>query len=165
MVVTAASPVQPAGTPVAVMLPPFREMQLTSTSPWATPAGLAIVSVVLVAVFVAWLTDSRTMLLPPPEVATLQVCVAAVASVFPAASVPQTLKVWDPIDNPVYVWGEVHAVREAPSRLHWNVELASLEVKAKEALVDVDVAGGPDVIVVSGGVVSAGGAVVCTVHV
>jgi hypothetical protein len=48
----------------------------------------------------------------------------------------------------------VHATRGAPSRLHWNVEFASLEVNAKEALVDVDVAGGPDVIVVSGAVVS-----------
>jgi hypothetical protein len=43
--------------------------------------------------------------------------------------------------------------------------LASLEANAKEALVDVDVAGGPDVIVVSGGVVSPAGGVVSTVHV
>jgi hypothetical protein len=101
---------------------------------------------------------------PPPE-PTLQVCVAAVASVLPAASVAQTLNVWDPIDNPVYAWGEVQATRGAPFRLHWNVEFASLEVNEKEALVDVDDAGGPDVIVVSGGVVSPTGGVVATVHV
>ena len=59
----------------------------------------------------------------------------------------------------------MHGTRDAPSRLHWNVELASLEVNAKEGLVDVDVAGGPDVIVVSGGVVSPAGGVVPTVHV
>lgn len=103
MVVTAASRVQPAGTPVAVMLPPFRERQLTRRSPWATLAGWGIESVVLAVVFVAWLTDSRTMPLPPPGslVLTLQACVAAVASVLPAASVAQTLNVWDPVDNPV----------------------------------------------------------------
>ena len=50
----------------------------------------------------------------------------------------------------------MHATCGAPSRLHWNVEPASVEVNSKEALVDVDVdaSGGPDVIVVSGGVVS-----------
>ena len=37
---------------------------------------------------------------PPPE-PTLQVCLAAVKSVLPAASVAQTSNVWDPIDNPV----------------------------------------------------------------
>jgi hypothetical protein len=58
----------------------------------------------------------------------------------------------------------VHATRGAPSRLHWNVEFASLEVNAKEAMVDVDVAGGPDVIDVSGGVVSPAGGVVSTVY-
>ena len=130
-------------------------------------AGLGTVSVVLAAVFVAWLTDSRTMPLPPPGPLglTLQVCVAAVASVLPAASVAQTPNAWDPVDKPVWVWGEVHATRGAPSRLHWNVELGSLEVNAKDALFDVDVAGGPDVIVVSGGVVSPAGGVVSTVHV
>lgn len=59
----------------------------------------------------------------------------------------------------------MHATRDPPSRLHWKVEFASLEVNAKEALVDVVVAGGPEVIVVSGGVVSDGGGVVPTVHV
>ena len=58
----------------------------------------------------------------------------------------------------------MHPTRDAPSRLHWNVELASLEANVKEALVDVEVAGGPDVIVVSGGVVSPAGGVVSTVH-
>ena len=59
----------------------------------------------------------------------------------------------------------MQATRDAPFRLHWKVEVASLEVNAKEALADVDVAGGPDVIVVSGGVVSPAGGAVSTVHV
>ena len=59
----------------------------------------------------------------------------------------------------------MQATRGAPSRLHWNVEFASLEVNEKEPLVDVVVSGGPDVIVVSGGVVSPAGGVVATVHV
>lgn len=102
MVVTTASRVHPVGAPVVAMLPPFRERQLTRRLPWATLAGLGMVSVVLAVVFAAWLTDSRTMLLPPvPLGPTLQDCTAAVGSVFPAASVPQTLKVWDPIDSPV----------------------------------------------------------------
>lgn len=101
--VTAASLVHPAGTPVAVMLPPFRARQLTRRSPGATFTGLGTVSVVPAAVFVAWLTDSRTMPLPPPGSLglTLQVWLAAVASVLPAASVAQTPKVWDPVDNAV----------------------------------------------------------------
>ena len=101
MVVTAARRVHPAGAPVAVMLPPFRDTQLTRRSPGATLAGLGTVSVVLAAVFVAWLTDSRTMPLPGSLGLTLQVCVAAVASVLPAASVAQTLNVCDPVGNPV----------------------------------------------------------------
>jgi hypothetical protein len=118
MVVTAASRVHPAGAPVVAMLPPFREMQLTRRSPGATLAGAGIVRVLLAAVFVAWLTDPRTM--PPPGSLglTFQACVAAVASVLPAASVAQTPNVWDPTDNPVYPWGAVHATRGAPSRLH-----------------------------------------------
>ena len=64
---------------------------------------MGIVSVLLDVVFVAWLTDSRTIVPVPPGalVVTLQVCVAAVASVLPAASVAQTLKVWDPTASPV----------------------------------------------------------------
>jgi hypothetical protein len=102
MLVNAAIRVQPVGTPVVVTVPPFRARQLTSRSPSATLAGLGIVSVVLAVVFTAWLTDSRTMLPPVvPPVLMLQVCVAADASVLPAASVAQTLKVWDPTDKPL----------------------------------------------------------------
>jgi hypothetical protein len=48
----------------------------------------------------------------------------------------------------------VQAVKALPSRLQANVLPASVDVKLKLALVLVVVAGGEDVIVVSGGVVS-----------
>src|SRR6266516_7956837 len=50
--------------------------------------------------------------------------------------------------------GEVQAVNEAASSLHWNVEPASVELKANVADVEETVPDGPEVIVVSGGTVS-----------
>ena len=59
----------------------------------------------------------------------------------------------------------MHAFQLPLSRLHWNVEPASLELKANEALLVVIVPEGPPSSVVSGAVVSAGGAgVVSTVN-
>jgi hypothetical protein len=52
----------------------------------------------------------------------------------------------------------VQAAKAAPSRLHWNVEPASLEVKLKLGPVTFDGLAGAEVIVVSGAVRS-------TVHV
>src|SRR5690349_6071244 len=102
MLVAEASPVHPAGTPAAPMVPPVSDTQPTSRSPWATLAGLGILSVVAAVVLVAWLTDSRTMPAPPPGGldVTLQVCVAGVGSVLPAGSVAQTLNVWDATVSP-----------------------------------------------------------------
>jgi hypothetical protein len=48
----------------------------------------------------------------------------------------------------------VQSLNEAPSSEHWNVEPGSLDEKANVALVLVVVPLGPDVIVVSGAVVS-----------
>jgi hypothetical protein len=56
----------------------------------------------------------------------------------------------------------LHAANAAPSRLHWNVAGSEAE-NWKVAEEDVVVAGGPEVIVVSGGVVS-GGLVSVTVN-
>src|SRR5207247_9446801 len=50
--------------------------------------------------------------------------------------------------------GEVQAVNEAASSLHWNVEPASVELKANVADVEETVPDGPEVIVVSGGTVA-----------
>ncbi len=91
---------------------------------------------------------------------TVHVRLAGVGSVFPAASVARTSKVWEPPESPVYDLGEVHALHAPPSRRHWNVEPASLDVNEKLADGEVTVPDGPEVIVVSGGVVSAGGAIV-----
>lgn len=80
----------------------MRAMQLTSTSPAATPAGLGTVKVEAAVLLVAWLTDLRTIVLPPGSpVVMVQVCVAAVASVLPAGSVAHTEKLWEPAANPV----------------------------------------------------------------
>jgi hypothetical protein len=66
---------------------------------------------------------------------TVQVCCAGEPSTFPAGSVARTLKVWLPPASPVYVWGDAHAAKAEPSRLHWNVEPASVDVKVKDAVV------------------------------
>ena len=62
-------------------------------------------------------------------VVTVQVRVAGVGSVLPAASVAVAVKVWLPSARPVSVvpsGGQV-AGALAASRAHWNVELASVE--------------------------------------
>jgi hypothetical protein len=77
--------------------------------------------------------------------------------VLPAWSVARTSKVCVPVDNPEYSFGEVQDPKLPLSRRHWNVDPASLEEKVKEALLLVVVPDGPAAIMVSGGVVSAGG--------
>jgi hypothetical protein len=58
--------------------------------------------------------------------------------------------------------GDVQDPQAPASRRHWKVDPASVELNAKLAEPVVDVPDGPDVIVVSGAVVSGGG---FTVHV
>jgi hypothetical protein len=53
--------------------------------------------------------------------------------------------------------GEAQATHDAESSLHWKVERLSLELKPRLALVEVVVPAGPELIVVLGAVVSAGG--------
>ncbi len=91
-------------------------------------------------------------------VATVQVRLAGVESVLPEASVALTEKVWEPSAKPVYCCGEVQLLKAVLSRRHSKVEFASLEENSKVAEVLFTVAEGPEVMVVSGGVVSAGGA-------
>jgi hypothetical protein len=50
--------------------------------------------------------------------------------------------------------GEAQSPHGRESSEHWKLELTSLELKAKPALVEVVVAGGPESIEVSGGLVS-----------
>jgi hypothetical protein len=94
-------------------------------------------------------------------VSTVNVRVAGVPSAFPAASVARTEKVCDPLPSDAAVTGEEQAAKSAPSSAHANVELLSLEMNANVAVVSLVAPLGPDVIVVSGAVVSSGS----TVHV
>ena len=79
------------------------------------------------------------------------------ASVLRAASVALTEKVWEPLAKPVYFWGEEQVLKAALSSLHSNVLPASEEEKVKVALFCLIVPEGPESMVVSGAVVSAGG--------
>jgi hypothetical protein len=58
----------------------------------------------------------------------------------------------------------VHAVHAPESSEHWKLEPLSLELKSKLALVEVVVPDGPEEIVVSGAVLSTGGAGAATVQ-
>ena len=85
---------------------------------------------------------------------TVHVWLAGVPSVFPAPSVPRTWKVCEPLVKALYVTGETHALNVELSRLHAKVLFASVAVKLKLAEAAFVRAGGPEVIVVSGGVLS-----------
>ena len=80
--------------------------------------------------------------------------VDGVVSTLPEASVARTAKLCSPSPSPLYVTGEVHDAIGARSREHSNVEPASVDVKLYWTDVLLVVAGGPDVIVVLGGVSS-----------
>ena len=57
---------------------------------------------------------------------------------------------------------KVQAPQEPESSEHWKLEPLSVAEKARLAVVAVVVPEGPELIVVSGGVVSAGGVTACT---
>jgi len=90
---------------------------------------------------------------------TVQLRVAGEASVLPAASVAFTAKVWGPTPIPAYDLGEVQLPQDPESSEHWKLEPLSLEVNPKLAAVSVVEPDGPELIVVPGAVVSAGGVV------
>jgi hypothetical protein len=84
---------------------------------------------------------------------TVQLWLAGVASTLPVASVARTWNVCEPSAKAVYVAGEVQFVNDPLSSLQANVA-ASVAVKLKLAVEEFTVPVGPDVIVVSGGVLS-----------
>ena len=92
---------------------------------------------------------------------TVQVRLAGVASVLPLASVARVEKVCVPVASEPKEAGEAQSLQGRESSEHSKLELASLELKRKLALVEVVVAAGPESIEVLGGVVSADA---CTVH-
>ena len=79
---------------------------------------------------------------------------AGVASTFPAASMACTRKLCGPMASPVYVDGDEHAAKAAPSSEHWNVAGLSSAENPKVAAVASVVAPGPVSMVVSGTSVS-----------
>ena len=91
---------------------------------------------------------------------TIQLRVAGVGSVLPAASLAATEKVWLPFARPEYGAGDVQGPDGAPSRLQAKVApVGSDEVNEIEPLFVVSVlpSTGSAPMVVSGGVVSPGG--------
>jgi hypothetical protein len=84
----------------------------------------------------------------------VHVKLAGEGSVFPAVSTALTWNVWLPAVRPEYARGLEHAAKAAPSRLHWKLLPASVEVKERLALVWFVGFVGCAVIVVFGAVVS-----------
>jgi hypothetical protein len=74
--------------------------------------------------------------------------------VLPAGSVARTWKVCAPSASPEWLLGLVQAAKPAPSRLHWKLLPACVEVNEKLALVWLVGFDGCAVIVVSGAAVS-----------
>ena len=96
-------------------------------------------------------------------VSTVNARVAGVASTLPAASVARTDTLCGPSARVVVVQGLVQLAHAPESTWHWNVDPLSLDVKANVGVLSLVVAVGPELIVVSGAVVSAGGAAAPTV--
>ena len=84
----------------------------------------------------------------------VQVKLAGVASVLPAASVAATVNVWLPPARPEYVFGLVQAKAAPPSIVQANVLGVSVELNEKLALVLLVGLVGLAVIVVSGAIES-----------
>jgi hypothetical protein len=87
-------------------------------------------------------------------VSTLHAREAGVGSLFPAASVARTWKVWPPSDRPEYDFGLAQVANVAPSSEQSNEEPGSPPENVNCAVSDDVDPGGPPVIVVSGGTVS-----------
>jgi hypothetical protein len=91
----------------------------------------------------------------PRSVTVVQLALAAEDSTLPAASVARTATVCWPSASPLYV----QAVHAPPWSWHCNVEPLSVAVNANVGVASFVAEFGPELIVVSGAVVSGGGAV------
>src|SRR5947209_19110753 len=103
---------------------------------------------------------SGSLSVPVELVLICQVWEAGVGSTLPAASFARTWNVCDPAPSPEYDFGLVQTANVPASSLHSYVRLvagvtSSVPVKPKLAELLVDGLDGPEVILVSGGVVSA----------
>jgi hypothetical protein len=92
------------------------------------------------------------------DASTVQVNVAGLVSVFPAASLARTLNVWEPSATLVYVVALVQVEKPPPSSSHSKVEPASLDTNEKVGELSLLGSLGEAVMVVFGAAVS-------TVHV
>jgi hypothetical protein len=90
-------------------------------------------------------------------VLTVNERLAGDASAFPAASVARTETLCAPSLSALVVHALVHVAQDPASTRHANVEPGSVAVNAKVGVLSLVVPDGPDVMLVSGGVVSAGG--------
>src|SRR3954452_21141482 len=90
-------------------------------------------------------------------VSTVQLRAAGVGSTFQAGSAARTWSVCGPCERPTYCFGEEHAANAPASNLHSKLDWPSLDEKVNCAEADLVIPDGPELIVVCGGVVSAGG--------
>src|SRR6478672_5296624 len=82
----------------------------------------------------------------------VHVCVAGVPSVFPAASVARTSKLWLPSPRADVVSGLVHGLQLPPSTRHSNVEAGSPALNPNVGVASLDGPAGPLSMVVFGAV-------------
>jgi hypothetical protein len=87
----------------------------------------------------------------------VQLRLAGVGSVLPALSLARTSKLWSVAVSEEYCLGELQGLQAPESMRHSKLEPFSLALKLKLAEVAPVDPEGPESIVVSGGVVSAGG--------
>ena len=71
-------------------------------------------------------------------------------STWPSGPTARTATRWKPTARPEYCTGEAHVSNGAPSSAHWKVAPAMSERKLIDALVDVVLSAGPEVMNVSG---------------
>jgi len=117
------------------------------------PASLALKRNVAV-VSVVGSVGPKSIVVSGAIVSTVHAKLAGVESVFPAASVARTSKVWLVSLRPVYTCGEVHEENVPPSSRHSKVAPASLELNVKVASVEFVGSSGDESINVCGGVAS-----------
>ncbi len=110
---------------------------------------------------VLWInTWPQLTLVATGAAAIVQVKLAGVASTLPSSSLARMAKLCAPTAKPLYVCGEVQAVKAAPSSAHAKVTFSSLAEKLKLAVVLAVATSGAVTIVVSGATPGAGASIV-----
>ncbi len=152
------SPEYSSGDVQPVKAAPFSEHSNVDPASSAEKVNVADVSVVVAAGPLSTVVSGGVVSGGGAGDSTVHEYSAGDRSRLPAASMARTSKVCAPTTRSVYTTGEAQAANQAPSMAHSNVEPASSAEKVNVADVSVVVAAGPLSTVVSGGVVSGGGA-------